>query len=358
MDTSKRIKLFIWKCLQDALPTRLKLGIKENCVFCQQKEESTFHLFFDCDYAKAIWNLQLVPLQGVFSDQNSNNISFLDIYNVWLTGEVNSISMALAATKCWFIWKERCLRVFENKKRTPDQSALVISKHYEYWHPVTQNITSTHDKTTTDTKDIWKFPITRSLKINCDASWLSSKTDAGTGFILRNWTGTFKGAGMAKCRTSSAEEAEALALLHKTEWAITEEFQNLVIEGDNKATINYLLGQDTTISWQSKVILEEVKKKATQLVSFGSFQLVNKKGNKAEDILAKKGRKEAITTLSFYEAPLFLIPTTSYDTVKALELCNISLTPVSFSVDAYHTDSPIGRTTLNESVPNETESAD
>ncbi|XP_026451684.1 uncharacterized protein LOC113352014 [Papaver somniferum] len=358
MDTSQIIKLFIWKCLQDALPTILKLGIKENCVFCQQKEESTFHLFFDCDYAKAIWNLQPVPVQGVFSDHNSNNISFFDIYNVWMTGEVNSISMALEATKCWFIWKERCLRVFENKERTPDQLALVISKHYEYWHPVTQNITSTHGRTTTDTQDTWKFPITRTLKINCDASWLSSKTDASIGFILLNWTGTFKGAGTAKCRTSSAEEAEALALLHTTEWVITEELQNLVIEGDNKATINYLLGQDTTISWQSKAILEEVKKKATQLISFGGFQLVNRRGNKTADLLVKKGRKEAIIILNFYEAPLFLIPTIAYDISKALELCNISITPVSFSVDFYHTDSAIRRITLNESVPNETESAD
>lgn len=34
MDTSQRIKLFIWKCIQDALPTRLKVRYAENKSVC------------------------------------------------------------------------------------------------------------------------------------------------------------------------------------------------------------------------------------------------------------------------------------------------------------------------------------
>lgn len=34
MDTSQRIKLFIWKCIQDALPTRLKVRYVENKSVC------------------------------------------------------------------------------------------------------------------------------------------------------------------------------------------------------------------------------------------------------------------------------------------------------------------------------------
>lgn len=58
MDTSQRIKLFTWKCLQDTLPTRQKLGshmdVETQCIFCKQVVESTYHLFFECDYATAV----------------------------------------------------------------------------------------------------------------------------------------------------------------------------------------------------------------------------------------------------------------------------------------------------------------
>lgn len=101
--------------------------------------EYTFHLFFDCDYAKAVWNLQPMEVQRVPHNLVSLNTSFLHKYNGWLAGDSNSISMALAATKCWFIWKERCLRIFEDKSITPIQLSLDISRHCEYWHPMTLN---------------------------------------------------------------------------------------------------------------------------------------------------------------------------------------------------------------------------
>lgn len=65
MDTSQRIKLFIWKCLQDALPTRQKIrSIDNKCVFCNSAVETTYHLFFECAYAKEIWHLQPMASQG------------------------------------------------------------------------------------------------------------------------------------------------------------------------------------------------------------------------------------------------------------------------------------------------------
>lgn len=102
---------------------------EKKCVFCKQKEETTFHLFFECDYATTVWQLHPMPCQGVLFNLSSMNISFLDMYNKWLEGDLNSISMALAATKYWFIWKERCLRIFENKNRTSNQLAQDISRH-------------------------------------------------------------------------------------------------------------------------------------------------------------------------------------------------------------------------------------
>ncbi|XP_026435214.1 uncharacterized protein LOC113332934 [Papaver somniferum] len=264
--------------------------------------------------------------------------------------------MTLAATKCWFIWKERCLRIFEDKSRTPIQLALDISKHYEYWYPMTLNsLNQTQDKTIKAIPH-WTFPIKNTFKLNCDASSLSEKTNAGFGFVLRNWTRTFKGAESGIFRTSTAEEAEALALLQAAKWAKLHNIQHLVIEGDNMATIRYLQGKESTIQWQSIAILDEVKNLVEQMISFLGFQYVDRRANKVTGQLAKKGRISTTATSWFDQTPLFLIPTIAFDTVKAYDSCNISTNLVSVQEETNLTYSIISRTTLFELALNENES--
>ncbi|XP_026390283.1 uncharacterized protein LOC113285687 [Papaver somniferum] len=208
------------------------------------------------------------------------------MYNERIKGDLDSISMVFTATKCWFIWKERFLRVFENKCRTPEKLALDIQRHYEYWHPLTLSSVSPsplHNSIRIQSRPYWNFPIRNFYKLNCDASWISANTNAGYGFILRNWSGSFRAVGMGSCRTESAEEAEVVALLQATQWAITHNLQNLTIERDNLNTIKYLQGTHTSIGWKCLEVLDEVKKLTENLISFGGFHLVDRKANKAAD---------------------------------------------------------------------------
>uniref|UniRef100_A0A803NSM4 Reverse transcriptase domain-containing protein n=1 Tax=Cannabis sativa TaxID=3483 RepID=A0A803NSM4_CANSA len=55
-----RLKLLWWQIMRDALPTREKIGIvlplqSKECPICEEGEESSLHLFWDCYFAKAIW---------------------------------------------------------------------------------------------------------------------------------------------------------------------------------------------------------------------------------------------------------------------------------------------------------------
>lgn len=102
------------------------------------------------------------------------------------------------------------------------------------------------------------------------------KKNIGFGFVLHNWTGTFKGAESGIFRSSTAEEAEAIVLLQAAKWAKIHNIQHLVVEGDNRATIKYLQGKESTIQWQSIVILDEVKKLVEQMVSFLGFRYVDR----------------------------------------------------------------------------------
>lgn len=328
-----------------------------NCIFCQNKVESTYHLFFECEYEKAIWNLPPMASQGVILNSNITNKSFLDHYNEWRTGNLQSISMALAVTKCWFIWKERCLRVFENKCITPEQLAQDIIRHYAYWHPDnkirnTETINMIKNQNTN-----WTLPSINTNKLNCDASWLSEVTNAGFGFVLRNWTRIFQATEIRCCRTFSAEETELVSLLKATQWAIRNNIQNLVIKGDNLASIRFLQGKDSSVQWQSQAILEEVKSLTEHLVSFLGFHYVDRRENKVADLLAKKGRTSINTTSWNLQAPSFLIPAITFDVFKAFDICNNN-TSVVLSADVNPRYSVIGRPTPQESVFEEFESED
>lgn len=74
------------------------------------------------------------------------------------------------------------------------------------------------------------------------------------------------------------------------------------------------------------------------------------------DQLAKKGRKGNIAISWLDQAPFILIPTISFDMVKAYESCNISTNLVSIQKKVNLTYSVINKTTLSEFAPYETES--
>ncbi|XP_026441704.1 uncharacterized protein LOC113340864 [Papaver somniferum] len=295
-------------------------------------EESTFHLFFECDYAKKIWSLPSMATQGV-SLNLINAKTFLEHYNDWQAGKLDPISMDLAATKCWFIWKERCLRVFENKTRTAEQLAIAISRHFVYWHPDNRHNNNRLHKTEHSMNIFWQLPPEHTLKLNCDASWISEITNAGVGFVIRNSTCTFTTSEYGYCRTLSAEETEAVALLRATQWANRHNIQNLMIEGDNQATISYLQGKTNSY--------------------------VDKRANKVADLLAKEGRRSNSTAFWTNQPPSFLFPAITFDTVKAYDVCatnNVSV--VSFSAGINQPNSVIGRATHRELVSEESELAD
>ncbi|XP_026440719.1 uncharacterized protein LOC113339701 [Papaver somniferum] len=268
--------------------------------------------------------------------------------------------MTLEATKCWFIWKERCLGVFENKgRRTLEQLALDITRHYAYWHQETTNLNIAISSNPQISNIRWSLPAVNTNKLNCDASWLSESTNAGFGFILCNWTGTFQDAAMGSCGTFSVDEVEDVALLRATQWSFRHKIQHLVIEGDNQVTTNYLQGKEATVQWQCLAILEEVKILADQLFYFLGFHHVDRREIKVADLLAKKGRNTSTTVSWNDQSPSFLIPSISFDNVKAYDICtlNNNISVVS-PADVNPRDSVIERATQHELVSEETESAD
>lgn len=125
MQVIPRIRLFICKLEQQALPTSSRLGahnsaIDPHCQMCNyQEQETEQHLFILCPFARVIW--------FDFSLEAINIRSSTSSVNEWIGGWLSDPDFVQfsgkIATIMWFIWKHRCSVVFE--KINPDPVNLM-----------------------------------------------------------------------------------------------------------------------------------------------------------------------------------------------------------------------------------------
>ncbi|XP_026435520.1 uncharacterized protein LOC113333224 [Papaver somniferum] len=203
------------------------------CIFCNDKIESVHHLLFDCWYAKSVW------MQPPFAGGTTSNIvrnSFINHFNCWQSQGDKVIE--INATKCWFIWKEMCNRIFEEKNVYSLQTSIIIHRHLNFWNCDTRNIITTNGCNVTKKMKIvpWKCPEHNCFKLNYDASWISESVYAVFGLIIRDHAGNGRAAKSGVFYAASAEKAEALALLYGARWAKDADLAHFWIEGDVKGS--------------------------------------------------------------------------------------------------------------------------
>ncbi|XP_026445573.1 uncharacterized protein LOC113346223 [Papaver somniferum] len=214
LDISQRIKLFLWKCLQNSLSTNSKLFGKVNDVdpyytMCGTEIETTENLLLHCPYAKEIWNSSPNPIT-----LNINiSSTFLELCKDWIKNPRKQISLELILTKMWFIWKEKYNRVFENKATTVKNLAMEIQGHVAFWAQRSnlQNKAIYLKKNTL--KPLWQAPSKYTLKINVYAAWISDSLPFSYALILRDDTGISGGGKAGQSTTTDLQEAEALGMM-------------------------------------------------------------------------------------------------------------------------------------------------
>lgn len=118
VDTSPKLKLFLWKLCRGALATGENLAtrgiyVSTSCPHCGDTE-TALHLFFQCPFATEVWSL--APLNqplcqaslGTLSSalENASSATCLPP-----TGLYKNVSSWI----CWFLWTARNQLVFEHR---------------------------------------------------------------------------------------------------------------------------------------------------------------------------------------------------------------------------------------------------
>nr|XP_027067776.1 uncharacterized protein LOC113693433 [Coffea arabica] len=134
LNVKQKIKVFIWKCMNNALPVReliydrTKLG-EPICTGCGEGEETVEHLLFHCKNAEQVWNISPVQWEGA-ADQRG-------CFRRWWSALLGTRArqgglehICLTANSLWHLWKARNERVFKEKNKLPLQ---VIQKVMQEW---------------------------------------------------------------------------------------------------------------------------------------------------------------------------------------------------------------------------------
>lgn len=95
-----KVKTFLWQACTMTLPTKDSLRAKrvncdDKCQLCLSGKESVFHLFVECDYAKACWSyLRLQCHAGSYTN-----------FQDWMSTMSTSLSNTQACTLYIVCWK-------------------------------------------------------------------------------------------------------------------------------------------------------------------------------------------------------------------------------------------------------------
>ncbi|KAL0743704.1 hypothetical protein Bca4012_085217 [Brassica carinata] len=247
IDTSPKIKHFLWKANSRALPVGSvleKRGVSLNhiCKRCGEFE-TEIHVLLKCPFAAKMVSL---PPSG---------LSTTPVYP-WIL---------------WLLWKNRNKLLFENRLFSEEDTVLKALQDARAWRaaqlavakpPLPQNVVSALHVPHVDACTWFSFS---------DAAYDSSTGNCGLGWHIRDPSNSFTQSSSAYWRfVPSALVAEALAVKSAMTAAISSHVSSLLVCSDSKNLVSLLKfhGQDVVL----KGVLHDIRVLAHSFTSI-SFQL-------------------------------------------------------------------------------------
>lgn len=124
LNVLNKLKTFAWRASHNILPTKLNLYSRKvlddpTCEACELAAETRGHLFWECTYARGVWEVTCIP----FDNKGVHYRDFIDIlwYLIFMQ-HVGQEVLELVVTVAWCLWHNR------NKARhgSPRQSTNEI----------------------------------------------------------------------------------------------------------------------------------------------------------------------------------------------------------------------------------------
>ena len=246
---SPKIKIFLWKALNGALPSGSQLavrisGLDPACVRCKEPE-SIAHILFNCHFARRVW--LLAPLEGLNTIPVFTDVS---VGLAWFRKKKNLPPEGLGHCDlfpwiCWVLWTTRNKQIFNHTPFSEKETILKAIQDAREWQSAQDP--SPQKSSSFPSKRASPEPPPSTLVIHSDAAWQGSSQRAGLGWTFSMMGNTFR-RNTARCEhVSSPLVAEALAVRSALSLAVSLGFQDVLLLSDCQTLVKAISQKQTLL---------------------------------------------------------------------------------------------------------------
>ncbi|GAA0184346.1 hypothetical protein LIER_31634 [Lithospermum erythrorhizon] len=198
MQVPSRVKQFIWRCIHDILPTKIKLlkkGVLVDpiCVLCSEKCESLTHLLLECSFSCRMW----YTFPWGLNTEGEAWVTFKDWWKFLLTQlEAAGCKDAIPNIACtlWSLWKTRNGALFDNSSFSIDNTIQHCINLAHDFQQARGRTSKTEDGSVLGASGIhlkWQPPQNGFVKLNCYVGWPKESNSGSLGVVARGESGDF-----------------------------------------------------------------------------------------------------------------------------------------------------------------------
>jgi ribonuclease HI len=314
--------LFVWRLMHDKLPTDENLlsrgcYLPSMCNFCCLKAETTFHIFFECNFAIQLWSW-LANCLGI-------TLQFNSIEDIWRITDLNwspqcKVTVTAALINLLnFIWHARNQARFDDKRITVQSAISMIISCTSLSGNNTKKVASNsirdfiilkkfnvsiHNPKLNSVKEVvWNPPLVNFVKCNIDEASKGNPGDASCGGIFRDSNSDFLLCFAEPLGFESSYIAELHGAMRAIEVAHHMNCSNLWLESDSQLVVSAFKNPEKLVSWAIRNRWQNVLAWTRQMNFVVSHTY--REGNVIADLLANHGL--SLSSIFFWhEAPFFI----------------------------------------------------
>lgn len=293
LETSPKVRHFLWRCLSNALPVAANMAHRhiakdKRCIRCGAEAESVNHLLFQCSYARLIWaeaNVHIPPA-GVWSESFFSNLFW--VLNLKKEYPKEEIEEGLIPWLLWRVWKNRNELLFRSKDYEAAATVMKAREDTEAWKCREEvKVKEVKRTTTEEINRKWIPPHPTRLKCNTDGSWKQETGEGEVGWVLRDHHGNMLWAEAKRITSMGSElEVEAEALRWVAYTLAGFGYRDVIFETDSQILSRMVRGEEEV--WPRVYpVIQEI---SSSLTRFNEVEVVHypRSGNKVADRIANE----------------------------------------------------------------------
>ncbi|XP_057775116.1 uncharacterized protein LOC130994098 [Salvia miltiorrhiza] len=294
LDVIPKVKMFMWKCLANALPTaqalrRKNVNVDVLCRRCGVAEESMEHALRDCSWVRVLWAVSPIRIQPLGPEEVCSIPAWFEKIRSLPYREVHGLFASLA----WATWFTRNMLLFQQKEFSHIECLTFANR--ALW----QNPSSTQIQNQGATRRFCCGD--EEIKINSDTA-IKVGMKIGIGSVLTNREGTILGCRFgSKCGAFTVVEGETLAMVEGLKLCRDRGMQDIIAETDCQTLYWLLVRNEADMSYLGDTLIQihSMKRLFRSLV----FSWTPREGNSIADRLANFALLSSSPFVSFGVLP-------------------------------------------------------